>query len=60
MLKTGNYLSPTYFGEDRFQKPILFYWLILAAYGARKKNFPPRGLGFTCSGCNFGFFAKGL
>src|SRR5437867_3258135 len=32
MLKTGNYLSPTYFGEDRFQKPILFYWLILVAY----------------------------
>lgn len=26
------YLSPTYFGEDRFQKPILFYWLILLSY----------------------------
>jgi 4-amino-4-deoxy-L-arabinose transferase-like glycosyltransferase len=32
MLETGNYLSPTYFGEDRFQKPILFYWMVLAAY----------------------------
>lgn len=29
MLTTGNFLSPTYFGENRFQKPILFYWLIL-------------------------------
>ena len=31
MRQTGNYLSPTYFGEDRFQKPILFYWFILIA-----------------------------
>jgi len=32
MVNTGNYLSPTYFGEDRFQKPILFYWLIIFSY----------------------------
>ncbi len=32
MLQEHNYFSPTYFGENRFQKPILFYWLILAAY----------------------------
>jgi len=32
MLSTGNYLSPTYFSENRFQKPILFYWLILVSY----------------------------
>ncbi len=32
MLRTGDMLSPTYFGEVRFQKPILFYWLILLAY----------------------------
>src|SRR3989338_701826 len=32
MLSSGNFLSPTYLGEYRFQKPILFYWLILAAY----------------------------
>lgn len=32
MLATSNYFSPTYFGEDRFQKPILFYWFILTAY----------------------------
>ena len=30
MMKSGNLLSPTYFGENRFQKPILFYWSIIA------------------------------
>jgi len=29
MLEKGNYFSPTYFGENRFQKPILFYWFIM-------------------------------
>ena len=32
MVKTGNFLSPTYFGENRFQKPILYYWLVLLSY----------------------------
>ncbi len=32
MLKTNDYFSPTYFGENRFQKPILFYWLVLGGY----------------------------
>ncbi len=32
MLKTGNIWSPTYFGQDRFQKPILYYWLVLGSY----------------------------
>ncbi len=32
MVETKNYLSPTYFGEDRFQKPILYYWFILFSY----------------------------
>jgi len=32
MLQTGDVLSPTYFGEDRFQKPILYYWLVLLSY----------------------------
>jgi len=32
MVQTGDYLSPTYFGEDRFQKPILFYWFIILGY----------------------------
>lgn len=32
MLRNHDYLSPTYFGQNRFQKPILFYWFILASY----------------------------
>lgn len=32
MMASGEILSPKYFGEDRFQKPILYYWFILAAY----------------------------
>ncbi|HLF17653.1 MAG TPA: glycosyltransferase family 39 protein [Candidatus Omnitrophota bacterium] len=32
MVQEGDLLSPTYFGEDRFQKPILFYWLVILAY----------------------------
>ncbi len=32
MLTQHDFLSPTYFGEDRFQKPILYYWLILLSY----------------------------
>lgn len=32
MVHTGNIMSPTYFGEDRFQKPILYYWLVLLSY----------------------------
>jgi len=32
MLRTGDVLSPTYFGEDRFQKPILYYWLVLLSF----------------------------
>ena len=32
MLNTQSIFSPTYFGENRFQKPILFYWMILTSY----------------------------
>lgn len=32
MAARGNFLSPTYFGENRFQKPILFYWLVTLSY----------------------------
>ena len=32
MLSSGNYLSATYFHENRFQKPILYYWMILLFY----------------------------
>ncbi len=29
MLETGDILTPRYMNEERFQKPILFYWFIL-------------------------------
>jgi len=32
MVQSDHVLSPTYFGENRFQKPILFYWLIFLSY----------------------------
>jgi len=32
MVQTGNFLSPKYFGENRFQKPILYYWMIVLSY----------------------------
>lgn len=32
MIHSGNIMSPTYFGENRFQKPILYYWLVMSSY----------------------------
>ncbi len=32
MLKTGNWIVPTYYGISEFDKPILTYWLIIFAY----------------------------
>ena len=32
MITTNHYLAPSYFGEHRFQKPILYYWMILLSY----------------------------
>ena len=32
MIQNHDFLSPTYFGENRFEKPILIYWLILLSY----------------------------
>ena len=32
MAESGDYISPRYHGKLRFQKPILFYWFILASY----------------------------
>lgn len=32
MIASGNIFSPTFLGENRFQKPILFYWMILASF----------------------------
>ncbi|MDA8171677.1 MAG: glycosyltransferase family 39 protein [Nitrospiraceae bacterium] len=34
MLASGNLVTPTYNGQDRFDKPILIYWLMAASYKA--------------------------
>lgn len=34
MVKTGDWLVPRFNGKERFDKPILFYWLIALAYKA--------------------------
>lgn len=32
MVRSGDYITPTYNGENRYDKPILFYWLMAIAY----------------------------
>jgi len=32
MVQNRDYLTPTFFGKNRFEKPILFYWLIIGSY----------------------------
>jgi 4-amino-4-deoxy-L-arabinose transferase-like glycosyltransferase len=32
MVDSGNWLTPTYNGESRFDKPILFYWIMACSY----------------------------
>jgi len=32
MVKAGEYFTPTFFGKERFEKPILFYWLVIGFY----------------------------
>ena len=32
MQKTGDYITPFFDGHPRFQKPVLFYWVIAGAY----------------------------
>lgn len=32
MFQSGNLITPTYNGENRYDKPILFYWLMAVAY----------------------------
>src|SRR5688572_33142237 len=34
MVEGGDWLTPHFNYEDRWQKPILYYWLTAAAYGA--------------------------
>jgi 4-amino-4-deoxy-L-arabinose transferase-like glycosyltransferase len=32
MVRSGDWITPTYNGENRYDKPILFYWLMAASY----------------------------
>jgi len=32
MVQSGNWITPTYNGENRYDKPILFYWLMALSY----------------------------
>ncbi|MEE8360199.1 MAG: phospholipid carrier-dependent glycosyltransferase, partial [Candidatus Omnitrophota bacterium] len=34
MLETGDWITPSYYGKPRFQKPILYYWLVTASFSA--------------------------
>ena len=34
MVTSGNWITPTYDGQDRFDKPILIYWLMAGSYEA--------------------------
>ncbi len=38
MVQSGNFITPTYNGENRYDKPILFYWLMAASYEAFGTN----------------------
>jgi 4-amino-4-deoxy-L-arabinose transferase-like glycosyltransferase len=62
MVISGNWITPTYDGVNRYDKPILFYWLMAASYkvfginelGAR---FPSAVSGFVLALALF-FFVK--
>jgi 4-amino-4-deoxy-L-arabinose transferase-like glycosyltransferase len=32
MIETGDWMTPRYYGEERFQKPILYYWFIAVSF----------------------------
>ncbi|MFH1753048.1 MAG: glycosyltransferase family 39 protein, partial [Candidatus Omnitrophota bacterium] len=34
MLQSGDWLTPRYYGKPRFQKPILYYWLVASSFSA--------------------------
>ena len=39
MVASGDWLTPHYNYEDRWQKPILYYWLTAATYVARSEGY---------------------
>ena len=59
MVESGDWLTPHYNYEDRFQKPILYYWLAAAAFvvdrSGRGGGAAPAGaLRRSCSCCDMG------
>lgn len=51
MVQSGDWITPTYNGENRYDKPIFFYWLMAASYkvfgvGEFGARFPSAFLGF--------------
>lgn len=51
MVQSGDWITPTYNGENRYDKPIFFYWLMAASYkafgvGEFGARFPSALLGF--------------
>ena len=66
MVETGDWITPQYNGADRFDKPILFYWLMAGAFtvfgvgewGARFWS-AALGLGLVAVLAGFGFRRQG-
>jgi 4-amino-4-deoxy-L-arabinose transferase-like glycosyltransferase len=63
MVLSGNWITPTYDGVNRYDKPILFYWLMAASYKAFGINevgarFPSAAAGFLLALALFFFIKK--
>jgi 4-amino-4-deoxy-L-arabinose transferase-like glycosyltransferase len=65
MLLSGNWITPTYDGVNRYDKPILFYWMMAASYKAFGINelgarFPSAAAGVILALALFLFLRKVL
>jgi 4-amino-4-deoxy-L-arabinose transferase-like glycosyltransferase len=63
MVQSGNWITPTYDGVNRYDKPILFYWLMAASYKAFGINelgarFPSAAAGLLLAVALFFFIGK--
>lgn len=63
MVETGNWLTPTYNGVNRYDKPILFYWVMALSYKAFGINewgarFPSAAAGVLLCLCLFIFMRR--
>jgi 4-amino-4-deoxy-L-arabinose transferase-like glycosyltransferase len=62
MVESGDWITPTYNGVNRYDKPIFFYWLMAASYkvfgvGEFGARFPSAVLGIILCGAVY-FFVK--